>query len=97
MKLGMWLIFDADVMTWSWQGIVLANLAGLGALSFWLGSYFTEHKRMRIDLDAQARKLEVYEKELTLMRSAYHHASGFLTSAFPDTWKQFDFSRNREQ
>lgn len=31
------LLVDSDPSTWTWQGIILANLVGLVVFSFWLG------------------------------------------------------------
>lgn len=91
------ILFDADVMTWSWQGFLLINLTGLIALTFWLGRLYNDHQRLRDTIEKFEERLEKKDRELTLLRGAYHHANGFLMANFPDKWRQYDFSRNREE
>lgn len=103
----MWFLLDADPMHWSWQGFVILNLGALVALAFWLGSIVARHNRLEEDrkedrretqrgIEEGKRCLDEYERELTKMKSAYHHVSGYLHRQDP-SWKGYDFSRERPE
>jgi hypothetical protein len=84
----------ADPTAWTWQAYLLANLAGLVALSFWLGSYVTRLKRMESDTKELERKFDDYKEDLRRMRAAYHHVSGYLQGK-DSAWREYDIDAPR--
>lgn len=92
------LLFADDLSTWSWQGFILLNLAGIVGLSFWLGSLGARLERLDADRKELAELLkkeqEERAEEVQRMRSAYHRISGFIMALHPE-WQSMDIDSKR--
>lgn len=70
----------------TWQGFMIANLAGLLGVAFFLGKLSSRVE----NLEKSRPDYQLFSEHLQRLRSAYHQMAGFM-QLHHEEWKPYDF------